>query len=184
MHSTSTRHGGSVRPGDGDLNAAETGQLDRAMATSGRVAAATRSACSPLPAVPTTSKPASARSRATPSRHIGWSSTTSTRTTKQTRPLAAACPQLDLGSAPRRRRDVHQPTERFDPSPDRLRYAETPAGRCLREPSWREPLAVVAHADHHGVGFNPDQHPRPRLRPGMSGHVVQGSRDRVHQLVR
>jgi hypothetical protein len=48
--------------------------------TSGRTAREIRTAAAPSAAVARTSKPFSARSRATPSRQIGWSSTTMTDT--------------------------------------------------------------------------------------------------------
>ena len=59
--------------------AGRSGRFRSSRTTSGRTAAAIRSACAPLPAVPATVNPASSRYRAVPSRQIGWSSTTSTR---------------------------------------------------------------------------------------------------------
>src|SRR5689334_21300076 len=121
--------------------------------TSGRIAAATRTACAPSLTAAPTSYPASVRSRATPSRHIGWSSTTITRTVTfvtitSSRAGGPGYPQLDLGPLAGRRNDRHVAAEVRHAPPDRLGDAEPPGRRRLVEAPGLDPRPVVA--DRHG----------------------------------
>ena len=151
--------------------------------TSGRAAPTTRSACAPSLAVATTSYPASVRSRATASRHIGWSSTIMTRTRGSARRQPRPHPRLIPGprgwarphrrgrrsstSVPgaRARTDVRRAAQVADPAADGLADPEPPVRRRLGQPPRRDARAVVP--DRHR-DLSPAR-PRPAPTPSRPG---------------
>src|SRR5215211_656295 len=113
--------------------------------TSGRTALAIRTAAAPSAAVPTTANPASSRSRATASRHIGWSSTTITRTW----PPSPGDMELHLRTVAGHAVDQGLATEVTQAPHDRLGDAEPPLGLRRGEPVERDAGAIIAHGHHH-----------------------------------
>ena len=118
--------------------------------------AARRRAAATPSAVATTEKPAWARSRATASRHIGWSSTT----------ITVGVPSAPIPS--------HIPARcsalRSRPANSSVPQSISPLRRALThrifESAVRDADAVVSDAHRHRIAEIFEQHVRPRVGPG------------------
>ena len=178
------------------------GRLRSSTRTAGRVARVRRTALGPSSAVATTLNPASVRSRATASRHIGWSSATTTVTARRpggaagglvrrrpapSRAPRAPAPPSSPASPPREHqlhrrarahaRVVDRPSPQVaDPPVDAVGHAHPACCRGLGEPSRRDPDAVVAHGDHHVLVVVLDQHPGAAPSPACRRTLSSTSR--------
>src|SRR6059058_4795271 len=166
-----------------------SGRCRSSSTTSGRVAVATRTACATSPAVPHTTIPAASRSRATPSRQIGWSSTTRTLSGASS---AAGHTQLHLRSAAWRRVDARGSADRPHPPDDALVDAEPAVTARCCQPVRRHSGAIVAHADRDPGLVVLQQYPSMcalarvpldvvERRPGCGGELVRGRARQAHR---